>query len=530
MSLDLVIRNGLVVDGSGAPGQRLDVGVMGDRIEAVDRLDHVEAGRVLDVAGHVVAPGFIDTHAHSDLMLLAEPQHTPKLCQGVTTEIIAQDGLSFAPLSPANLRLYVRYLSGLYGKPDLDYSWSSVAEFRACFDRRVAVNTVYLVPHGTVRLEVMGMRDAPLVDDALERAQALVERGLAEGAVGLSTGLSYFPQSYSDTDEIVALCRPVAAAGAVYVTHIRTVFRGQPFDPVVETLDIGRRTRAKVHFSHFRTGPLTAGKVRERMAAIDAAQTDGVDVSLETYPYPSGSSLALQLVPAWAHAGGPDAILERLRDPAQRARIASELAAVRDSIQPGTWAERIYSRLPSAHNRDLLGKTMLEAAELRGATSPEELLLDLLLEEDLDVGHVQTPPAVDVWDQINRDIMQLFERPNYMVGSDSISAGQHPHPRLYGCFPRLLGRFRRDYGGSLEGLVHRATAVAAGRFGLADRGLLQPGNAADIVVFDPDTLTDTATYEQPMSLPIGIDYVLVNGQLAVEQGQPTGVLAGRALP
>jgi N-acyl-D-amino-acid deacylase len=532
VAFDLLIRNGLVVDGSGSPAAAADVGISGGRIEAVERLPQADAGRVVDARGQVVAPGFIDTHAHSDLMLLAEPQHTPKLCQGVTTEIIAQDGLSYAPLSPNNLRDYVRYLSGLYGRPPLDYAWSSVAEFRAQFDRRVAVNTVYLVPHGTVRLEVLGMYDVPLRDDALKKAQALVERGLADGAVGMSTGLSYFPQSYSDTDEIVELCRPVAAADAVYVTHIRTVFRERPFDPVIESLDIGRRSGAKVHFSHFRTSPLTAGQVKERMAPIDGPAGQGVDVSLETYPYPSGSSLGLQLVPAWAHEGGPDAILARLRDPGQRARIADELAAVRDSVQPARWEERIYSHLPSPANQELLGKTMTEAARVRGAASPEELLLDLLLEEDLEVGHVQLPPDdASVWDQVNRDIMQLFERPNYMVGSDSISAGGHPHPRLYGCFPRLIGRFQRQYGGlSLEALVNRATAVAADRFGLTDRGRVQPGKAADLVVFDPNTISDTSTYEAPKSLPVGIDYVVVNGEVAVEGGTPTGVLAGRALP
>ena len=529
MAFDLVIRGGLVIDGDGGPPRAADVGIVGERIEAVDRLEGAEAGRVLDAAGRVVTPGFIDTHAHSDLMLLAEPQHPAGLCQGITTEVLAQDGLSFAPLSAPNLAIYRRYLAGVYGNPELAYDWSSVAEFRARFDRRVAVNTVYLVPHGPVRLEVLGMADAPLVGEALARAQALVERGLAEGAVGLSTGLSYYPHSYSDTDEIVELCRPVAAAGGVYVTHIRTVFRGEPFDPVLETLEIGRRAGVKVHFSHFRTWAMNAGRVAELLAPIDAAQREGVDVSFDTYPYPTGSGFGLAFLPPWAHEGAPEALLARLADPATRARIVAELGTGRDAVLPTSWDAWVYSHLPK--NRDLVGMTFAEAARARGASSPGDLLCQLLLEEDLEVGDWQAPPAAEVWDRIERDFMELFARPNYMVGSDSIPVGGRPHPRAYGCFPRLLGRLRRRYGAlSLETLVNRATAVAADRFGLKDRGRLAPGKAADLVVFDPQTLEDTATYEQPKRFPVGITAVVVNGRVAVEDGRPTGVLAGRALP
>ncbi len=528
MTLDVLIRGGLVVDGSGGAAFPADVGVRGTTIEAVGRLDGGQAARVIDARGLVVAPGLIDTHAHSDLSLLIDPQHAAKLRQGVTTEILGQDGLSYAPLSPDNLRFYRTYLAGVYGDPAIAWDWSSVAEFRARFDRTVAVNTAYLVPHGAVRLEALGMRDAPLVGDGLAKARSLVAQGLAEGAVGFSTGLSYYPGSYSDTAELVELCRTVAAAGGVYVTHIRSVFRGQPFDPVEEALEIARRSAVALHFSHFRTGPTNAGRVAELMAPIEGARSAGADVSLDTYPYPSGSSTGLYFLPPWAHEGGIDEILARLADPAQRRRIVAAMAP--PPALGGSWDTVVISHLGSSKHRSLVGLSLSEAAGVRAAASPEDLLCDLLVSERLDVGWRGAPPAPDVWATIDRDVLELLARPYYMVGSDAIMVGEMPHPRAYGCFPRLLGPLRRRYGFALEKLVNRMTAVPAERFGLKDRGLLRPGKAADVVIFDPETITDTATYDDPRSFPIGVEHVLVNGRLAVEHDTPTGVLAGRALP
>ena len=497
-------------------------------------LGAVEAEITIDAGGLAISPGFIDTHVHSDIMLLGDPQHAPLLCQGVTTEVLGQDGFSYAPLSSTNLDIYRRYLASIDGDPDIDWDWSSVAEFRARFDRTVAVNTVYLVPHGTVRLEVLGFHDVPLVDSDLEKAQKLVLDGMEQWAVGFSTGLSYFPHSWSDTNEIIELCRPVAEKGGVYVVHLRTVFRGEPFDPVEETLEIARRSGVAVHFSHFRTHPATAGDVEKLVAPIEIGQAEGLDITMETYPYPSGSSMGVMWLPPWAQEGGPDEILARLADPERREQIVADVETVLD---PSSWAigltfdDFVYSHLPSPENHDLLGLNFTEAAEARGLGSGPKLLCDLLLAENLDVGYVVAPPHPDLWEIMDQDLMELYARPDYTVGSDSVLVGDRPHPRTYGTFPRLLGRLRRRYGSpSLEVLVNRATAAAAERFGLHDRGLLQPGKAADIVVFNADTLEDTATYQQPKSFPIGIEYVLVNGQVAVERGTPTGVLAGRPLP
>jgi N-acyl-D-amino-acid deacylase len=464
-------------------------------------------------------------------MLLNDPQHAAKLCQGVTTEILGQDGFSYAPLSPAKLHLFRRYLAGVNSNPDINWDWSTVAQYRSRFEGTVAVNTVYLVPHGTVRLEVLGMQDAPLRGDDLREAQTLITQGMEEWAVGFSTGLSYFPASYSDTDELVELCRIVAARGGVYVVHLRSVFRGEPFDPVEETLEIARQSGVAVHFSHFRTHPATAGRVAELLAPIDAAKAEGLDITLESYPYPSGSSMGVMWLPLWAQEGGPDEILARLADPVRCQRIAAGMEAMVDPSYGVSFDDFVYSHLPSGTNDDLLGLSFVEAATVRGASSASDLLCDVLLAESLEVGYVVAPPQPDVWEVLDRDLMQLFSRTDYTVGSDSIFVGQRPHPRTFGCFPRLLGRLHRRYGHPcLAELINRATALPAARFSLKDRGLLRPGKAADVVIFDPDTLTDTATYEDPKSLPIGIEYVLVNGQVAVENGEATGLLAGRSLP
>ena len=524
--LDLVIRGATVVDGTGAPGREEDVGVDDERIAAIGDLGRSEARRTLDASGCIVAPGFIDTHVHSDVVLLADPQHPSGLRQGVTTEILGQDGLSYAPLSPENLQIYRRYLAGINGNPEVGWDWSDVATFRARFDRTVAINTAYLIPHGTVRLEALGFRDVPLRGEALQRAERLVAEGMEQGAVGFSTGLSYYPATYSDTDELVALCAAAAVHDGVFVTHVRSVFLGERFDPVEEALEISERAGIPVHFSHTRTSVRTAGRTAAILEPMEAARRRGLDVTLELYPYPTGSGYTMYYMPLWMHEGGPDSIIERLRDPRLRRRAVDEMSAEWSHY----WEQDVLTYMPSERNASLIGLRFPEAAARRG-TSVGEMMVDLWLEEDLEVGfHGGVPTDLDAWEQVNRDAMELLSQPYYAVGSDAIPGHTKPHPRAYGCFPRFLGRFRRRYGGlSLEAMVNRMTAVPAACFGLRDRGTIQVGKAADLVVFDAETVEDRATYEDPIRYPVGIPYVIVNGQIAVDEGECTGVMAGRAL-
>jgi N-acyl-D-amino-acid deacylase len=524
MQADILIKNGMIVDGTEKERYKGNIAIKDGKIAAIlDTETEVEAREVIDANWQIVAPGFIDTHVHSDLMLLWDRQHASGLCQGVTTEILGQDGLSYAPLSYENLMMNYKFLAGLNGIPDIPLDWSTVREYRMKFDKTVAINTAYQVPHGALRLETLGMQDLPLVGKNMDKAKALLDEGLKEGAVAFSTGLSYYPCSFSDTEEMVELCKVVADNNSVYVTHIRTVFRDQPFDAVIESIKIAERSGAKLHFSHYRTSIPKAGKVYEIMKDIDDAYQRGVDVSLELYPYPSGSGYVVIWLPLWSCEGGYDAILERLANPKLRPKLIEGIE--QNTIPVGGY----FTHLPK--NSQYIGRSFWDVAKERGQSVPD-MLCDLLLEENLQVGYHDSSPSIfedlDSWHPFNKDCLELLSRPYYMVGSDGIPLGKNPHPRAFGTFPRLL-RFCREYGFSLEKMINRMTKVPAERFGLKDRGVLKADYAGDIVIFDHEKVTDTATYSLSRSAPIGISYVLVNGEVAVREEKVTGVIAGRAL-
>ncbi len=355
----------------------------------------------------------------------------------------------------------------------------------------------------------------------MDRAKQLLDTGLKEGAVAFSTGLSYYPCAYSDTDELVELCKVVAENNSVYVTHTRTVFYKTKVDPILETIEIGERSGAKIHFSHFRTKSGYFGKSKQLMEHIDAAYQRGVDVTLELYPYPNGNAPALILLPPWASEDGYEATMERLGDKKLRDVL---IQGIEENVIK---YDGYFSHLPK--NKQYVGMHLKEVAQIRGQSIPD-MLCDLLFEEELEVGFKQAAPFYDapVWDTFHRDCLELLSRPYYMVGSDSIPLGSNPHPRTYGTFPKLL-RLCREYGFSLEKMINRMTKVPAERFGLTDRGTLDEGKAADIVILDAEHVMDTASYHQPRSAPRGISYVLVNGQVAVREEKVTGVFAGQAL-
>jgi len=339
--------------------------------------------------------------------------------------------------------------------------------------------------------------------------------------------MSYHPNAWSDTAEMVELNRATAEAGGVYVTHLRDVNTDRAFGGggVNEALEIGRRSGVKVHFSHYRTQADNAGQVTQRMEAIDRAKAQGVDCSLELYPYPTGSSFPLSFLPSYAHEGGPDAIMELLKDPVERSRMTEHL----ESNPARRLDESVFTYM--RHNKHLEGMSLPDVARDRGK-SLTETLLDLLSEEDGQICYRGAPPdSVRVWQQVSRDCVEFLSRPDFMVGSDSIPIGSMPHPRAYGCFPRFLGRLRRQFPIiSLEQMVQRMTDNPARRFGLTKRGRIETGHFADIVVFDPDHVIDNATYDDPIQFPTGIPFVVVNGQVAVDNERCTGVLAGQAVP
>jgi N-acyl-D-amino-acid deacylase len=517
MPFDLILKGGWVIDGSGGPPYRADVAVSEMTIAAVGRLDDAQAARLLDVTGRYVVPGFIDAHVHGDLMLLADSIHLPALRQGVTTYVIGQDGSSFAPASPTTLDYMRRYTAGFNGNPaEISQSWCSIDEYLDCFHNRVAINVAYLIPNGNIRLEVMGLDPRPARDEELSAMQRLVRAGMDAGAVGLSTGLDYIPSRYADAREIAALCEPIVAENGVYVTHMRG-YGPRAAVGMREVVDIAQATGVPAHVSHYN------GRADLLLPLVDEGRALGLDLTFDSYPYLAASTiLGMVALPPWVQEGGIDATVARLRDPAVRARLKSEWFA-----RPTPYALENLTIAMAAHPdwRWAEGQTVIAAAEI-AKLAPADFVCEILSASGMAVGIVGWRPG----DRTESDVRAILRHPAHMAGSDGIFCGSFPHPRGWGAFARYLGYHTRQLGDYTwaEAITHLATH-AARRFRLTDRGQIRPGFAADIAVFDPDTIIDRATYASGRTPAEGVEHVLVNGTLVLANGEPTGATPGRAL-
>jgi N-acyl-D-amino-acid deacylase len=509
MAYAMLFRGATVVDGTVTPGYRADVAVDGERIATIGDLTSETARREIDAHGLVLSPGFIDVHAHSDLPLLADPQNEPKIRQGVTSELLGADGLSYAPLSQELLTQVRRYLAGLYGNPDVDIPSHSVAEFMARFDRRTAGNTYYVVPHQALRLMAGGWRGGPATEAQIGVMTELLEQGLSEGAAGLGTGLDYFPHGTCTTDELVALANVVARHDGVLVAHVR--YSLGVVNAVREMVQIAERSGVRVLISHMRN---TAA-----LPVIDDARARGLDVQFDTYPYNAGSSMFLMFLPYWVHEGGPANLLERLRDREVRKRLQAE----------GWSLDRDFKALiisgvgANETLRQYEGRSLGWVMQSRGQSDPLELVCDLLIETELAIGFVAHGGSTE------EGLRECIRHPAHLVSTDAVLVGR-PHPRSFGTYPRYLGRYVRELGVlTLEECIRRMTSGPAACFRLPNRGEVRSGFAADLVLFNPETIIDRATFEEPRQYPEGIEMVVVNGQIVVERGQQMAVTPGRAL-
>lgn len=514
------------MDGAGNPGFRADVAVTGDRITDVGRLPASAATRAIDVAGLVVAPGFVDMHSHSDLQILANPSHEAKVHQGVTLEVLGQDGLSYAPVTDDTLAHLRRQLRGWNDDPPgFEWNWRSVSEYLARLDQGIAVNAAYLVPHGTVRMMAMGQDDRTAKPDEVEYMRRLVATGLEEGAVGLSAGLTYVPAIYADDDELVALCEVVASYGGYYSPHHRN-YGSRALEAYAACIEVAGRSGVALHYAHAHLGfEVNRGRADELLAMIDAARSDGLEITMDTYPYLAGATYLHAVLPSWAQAGGHDATIARLQDPGLREQLRVELEEKgADGFQgvPVDWSVIVISGTSRRENARLVGQSVAEAAAA-AKQRPIDFLCELLVDEELGSSCIE-----HIGNEEN--VRHIMTHVAHTAGSDGILVGDRPHPRAWGTFPRYLGHYARELGViTLEQAVRKMTSLPALRLGFVDRGLVRPGMAADLVCFDPETVADRATYEDPRQIPVGIPHVIVNGVPVVEDGGHTGRLPGRAL-
>jgi N-acyl-D-amino-acid deacylase len=509
---DLVVAGGEVVDGTGAPPYRADIGITAGRIVALADLAGATSGTRLDATGRYVMPGFIDAHSHGDALVFDPALQLATLRQGVTTLVLGQDGVSFAPSDQTTLGYVSRYFAGINGiHPGLDGGPVTVAQLRAAWQHRVPVNTAYLVPLGTVRHTVL--RGARRVPDAaqLRAMRSAVEHGLADGAVGVSSGLEYSPGRHAGVPELVELCRPIRPGGLPYVTHLRGYGHQAP-GGMAEAVEIAATAGVALHVSHYHgPGELLA-------SLVDDALARGLDVTFDTYPYRRGCTLlAMAALPAWLDHADAGPALAALADPPTRARIRAEL-------DPQLWPRVRLAHVPDERWAWTEGLALPEAAG-RASLDPGELLLQVLAATGFAATAVLAQPATT-----HESIRRLAQHPRHLAGSDGIAVGAHPHPRAWGAFARYLARFvRAEQAWSWAQAAQHLAARAATRFGLRDRGILRAGAAADLSLVDPDGVVDVAGYDDPRQPALGVADVLVNGVPVLREGRLTGALPGIAL-
>ena len=530
MAWSLLIRNGALVDGSGAPARAADVAVEGDRIVAVGPRLAGESTRVIDAAGQVVAPGFIDMHSHSDLFYFGCPSAESKVRQGVTTEVVGMCSFSQAPMR-ADQREIVRGWAGGIGA-SLDLKSESFAQYLDALRAvRPSVNVAHFVGHGALRIAAMGFEARPASADDVKAMQQRLGEAMDAGAFGFSTGLVYAPSAYSDTAELIALARAMAPRGGYYFSHIRGE-SSMLLDSINEAIRIGEEAGVSVQVSHVKaSGRENWPKIDAALRLFEDARARGVDVLGDVYPYNAGSTKLDNMIPAWAHDGGTAKLIERLGDRAMRRRIVEECLIDGERwgtvSQGGIGFDQVF--IATCRRRELEGLNLAQIARQSGM-APAETLMNLLLEEKCTIGMVSFSQSIE-------NVAKVLAHPLMMIGSDSIPLYEgdgdrpgKPHPRTYGTFPRVLGEYAREQRlFSLESAVHKMTGMPAARLRMKDRGLVREGYAADLAIFDPRAVKDESTFADPHRYPTGIPYVIVNGAVVVDGGRMQPLGTGRVL-
>ncbi len=526
---DLIIRNGHIIDGTGSPWYEGDIGILNGRIAQIGHLTDAQASRIIDAQGQVVAPGFIDMLGQSELSILVNPHLPSKIFQGITTEITGEGG-SVAPLNKKMIAADRGGFSHYKIKPD----WFTFREYFARLEKQgMGINLASYVGATQVRRVVLGEVNRAPTPAELEQMETLVREAMQQGAVGVSSALQYAPAPYAKTEELIALATEAARFGGIYATHMRN--EGDGIDAALdEAFRIGREAHIPVEIWHLKAaGKPNWNRMPEIVARIDAARASGVDVAADTYAYPAWFNSFSAFIPPWAHDGGEAKMVERLKDPAMRARIRQEMLTA-NSNWDNEWQEIngpediLISVVQNPKLLSLQGKTVQQVAQAQNE-DPIDMIFDLLIED----------PGMDVavFAMNEKDIALALQQPWVSIDNDSqgtspegLLGKEHPHPRAYGTFPRILRKYvREEKVLSLPDAIRKFTALPAQRMRLTDRGVLKKSLWADIVVFDPEKIRDLATFENPNQLSQGMEYVLVNGVPVIDEGKMTDALPGKVL-
>lgn len=522
---DILIRGGEVVDGTGAPARAADVAIRGGRIAAIEENYAGTAETVIDAEGRIVAPGFIDIHTHSDFTLPLNPKAECKIRQGVTTEVVGNCGFSVAPALPGRVEMLRDYLSA--SAPWLPFEETDFARYMETWPD-LAVNTVMQAGHNTLRLMAMGMEDRDPSEAELRHMQEMLAEALEAGALGLSSGLFTAPGCYAKPEEVLALGRVVKAHGGRYSSHVRDESHGV-HEAVAEAIAVGEQCGVHVQVAHLKlSGTGRWGEADELLGQFAAARARGVDVHCDQYPYDWATNPLRFLLPVWLQEGGIDAMLARLANPETRSRVRQKIAEVgfNNFGHIESWDDIRIANSPGAAEP---GRTIAEIAAERNR-DPLDTVFDIVIED-------RGGTRILVRSMSEEDVRRIAAEPSMTVGSDGpcvapygVTSQGKPHPRLYGTFPRLLGRYAREQGLlSLPQAVAKMTGNAARALGMADRGLLREGWAADVAVFDAETVRDEATFDEPHTYPTGVETVIVNGRTVIHRGGHTGALPGKLL-
>lgn len=525
---DLLISNGRVLDGTGSPWYRADVAVVGDTVVAIGRLADREAARIIDATGHFVTPGFVEEHGHSDVTYLVDPHSQSAVRQGMTTLVVGNCGMSAAPVSNDMLDTYLRG-APLFGFDGYEWTWQGMGEYlEAVRAARPSVNVAALAGHMPVRAMVLGEANRPASKDERAKMRAILDRALSEGARGFSTGLTYQHTVFADIDEIAETARALKPYGRAYHTHMRS-YGKDLLDALSEAIEISRRAEVPLVVSHmYPSGREFWGQSAACLELLERARDEGLEVGYDVTPWLRGGGPIMQMFPLWAREGGIDATLERLKDPGVRSRVTAEVQGDGPYTMGSPWDDQLICHVGNPEHRDWLGRSIEDIAADRGE-SPAEAALLMLVEDE---GNYWVAPT----NKCDEDVDRLIKHPMGIPVADGYALAPegplayHDRPNSYGTFPRVLGRYVRERGVlSWEEAVQKMTSIPAARIGLWDRGVLREGLAADIVVFDPDTVIERADYAHPQEYPDGIPWVVVNGQVTVEPAGHTGAQAGEVL-